>query len=211
MGEWQLEDVTICNKHAVDVAYIDNGDGCPHCDKLPVQKIGGLATIPDFTATSAPKKSSGRGKHIIIDGIEFDSVTESNRYLYLKLLQGQGIISNLARPTACEISPQLVVQKNPVHPAFKQAREVYTPDLEYDWNGIHVIEDVKSHDTTTMKKNHKLVPYMDSAARNKHKKFMQIVYSQPNQVFLLTMFYKKRWRYFFNGKKELVDFSLENE
>lgn len=50
-------------------------------------------------------------KKVIIDGIEFDSKKEGDYYLYLKQLQGEGIISNLRLQVSYEIIPAVWGEK----------------------------------------------------------------------------------------------------
>lgn len=78
MTEWQLEDVTICDKHAVDVAYINNGDGCPHCSENEMATMRGLASAAVFDEP--------------IQTIEpMDIVTRTSGSIYRFTIEGQPI------------------------------------------------------------------------------------------------------------------------
>lgn len=94
---------------------------------------------------------------IVIDGIEFDSKKEGNRYCELKLLQRSGQISNLECQKRYELIPaqyetvetgeyyKVGVKKG--QPKTKQVcieqSVVYIADFVYQENGQTVVEDVK--------------------------------------------------------------------
>jgi len=71
-------------------------------------------------------------KKTIVDGITFDSRREAARYRVLKTLERGGAIANLV----LKVKYPLVVN------GVKIGR--YTSDFEYEENGQHVVEDVKS-------------------------------------------------------------------
>lgn len=52
-----------------------------------------------------------KNKHVVIEGIEFDSKKEGNYYLYLKQLQDNGEISNLRLQVPYEIIPPVWGEK----------------------------------------------------------------------------------------------------
>lgn len=76
----------------------------------------------------------------IVDGIEFDSRREANRYAELLLLQRAGLISDLKRQEEFILIPKCGSER-----AAK-----YHADFSYiDANGKKVVEDVKSRATKT--------------------------------------------------------------
>ena len=76
-------------------------------------------------------------KRTVIDGIMFPSKREAKRWVELRLLERAGQISGLQR----QVKYDLIVN------GVKIGR--YTSDFEYDENGQHVVEDVKSSATAT--------------------------------------------------------------
>ena len=237
MSEWQLEDVTICSNHAVDVAYIDNGDGCPHCSstfktiEVPDTPISGLASAVDFTDTSKPKVSKSKknkfNKNIqaqlfgyirnladFKDLFKRSSGVEYRRYKYLFALEQRGIIHNLILQPEYELIPQLKVSANDVQHGFTSSHEIYTPDFCYIFNKYQIIEDVKGGKMVDITKDGKptgvkrLIPYVKAAARSKHKALLYDISEFPNTVFALTVWHKNEWHYFNANRKEYV-FSLE--
>lgn len=94
---------------------------------------------------------------IVIDGIEFDSKKEGNRYCELKLLQRAGKISNLECQKRYELIPAQYetvetgeyykVGAKKGQPKTKQVcieqSVVYIADFVYQENGQTVVEDVK--------------------------------------------------------------------
>ena len=93
----------------------------------------------------------------VIDGIEFDSKKEGNRYCELKLLQRAGQISNLEYQKRYELIPAQYetvatgeyykVGDKKGQPKTKQVcveqSVVYIADFVYQENGQTVVEDVK--------------------------------------------------------------------
>ena len=71
-------------------------------------------------------------KKTVVDGITFDSKREAARYRVLRTLERAGAIANLI----LKVKYPLVVN------GVKIGR--YTSDFEYEENGLHVVEDVKS-------------------------------------------------------------------
>lgn len=98
-------------------------------------------------------ESKYRNQKIIIDGHEFPSKKEGNRYLELKLLQRAGEISNL------ELQPKFILQES-FKKKGKTYREIfYIADFKYIENGQVVVEDTKGVETETFKLKHKLFEY----------------------------------------------------
>ena len=78
-------------------------------------------------------------KKTIVDGIEFDSKVEHDRYLELLVMERAGVITDLVCHPEWEIIPK---QKIPGHRAFLPAH--YTADFKYMRDGVLHVEDVKS-------------------------------------------------------------------
>lgn len=74
-----------------------------------------------------------------IDGKVFDSKKEANRYVYLRLMERSGAISELKTQVK-----YILIPKN------KNGREIsYIADFTYIENGELIVEDVKSKATKT--------------------------------------------------------------
>jgi len=86
-----------------------------------------------------------RAKKVTVDGIRFDSIKESHRYLELKTLQQAGVITNL------ELQPRYDVVVNGQKICY------YKADFRYMENGAQVIEDVKGMRTPIYRLKKKLV------------------------------------------------------
>ncbi len=91
-----------------------------------------------------------RNKKVVVDGEEFDSIRESQRYKELKLLERAGKIKNL------ELQPRFLLQDS-----FKKNgrvfREIeYVADFQYIENGKTIVEDVKGMQTDVFKLKHKI-------------------------------------------------------
>lgn len=80
-------------------------------------------------------------KKITVDGIEFDSRREANRYSELLVMQRAGLISNLQRQEEFELIPK----------CGKERPAKYHADFSYidTTTGEKVVEDVKSRATKT--------------------------------------------------------------
>ena len=75
---------------------------------------------------------------VVIDGIQFDSKREAQRYQQLKLMVKAGVIINLKRQVKYELVPAQYIDGKCVERAV-----TYISDFEYDENGRHVVEDTK--------------------------------------------------------------------
>lgn len=98
-------------------------------------------------------------RSIIIDGIEFDSQKEGNRYCELKLMQRAGVISNLELQKRYELIPAQYktvetgeyykVGAKKGQPKTKEVcieqSVVYVADFVYQKNGQTIVEDVKGY------------------------------------------------------------------
>lgn len=96
-------------------------------------------------------------RSIVIDGIEFQSTKEGNRYCELKLMQRAGVISNLELQKRYELIPAQYetvetgeyykVGAKKGQPKTKQVcieqSVVYIADFVYQKDGQTVVEDVK--------------------------------------------------------------------
>ena len=94
-------------------------------------------------------------KKIIVDGVEFDSKNEANRYVELKLLEHTGHIKDL------ELQVPFLLQ-----PSFKKNGKTirairYIADFVYFDNDLKqtVVEDVKGYRTEVYKLKKKLFEY----------------------------------------------------
>ena len=98
-------------------------------------------------------------KSIVIDGIEFQSKKEGNRYAELKLLQRAGEISDLELQKKYELIPAQyeIIETGEYYKAGEKKGQpktkrvcveqsiVYIADFVYQKNGQTVVEDVKGY------------------------------------------------------------------
>ncbi len=90
-------------------------------------------------------------KKTVIDGYTFDSIKESKRFIELRLLARQGLISDLT------LQPVYLLQ-NAYKRDGKKIREInYVADFRYKQNGAIVCEDVKGHLTDVYKLKKKML------------------------------------------------------
>ena len=83
--------------------------------------------------------SKYRNRKTIVDGIEFDSMKEANRWAELKLLERAGKITFLERQVSFVLIPKQVRDGKVL-----ERQVVYKADFAYkDENGEDVVEDVK--------------------------------------------------------------------
>jgi hypothetical protein len=90
----------------------------------------------------------------MVDGIEFDSKREAQRYQQLKLMVRAGVICKLDRQVKYELVPAQYIDGKCVERAV-----TYTSDFEYDENGKHIVDDVKGMRTDVYKIKRKLMLY----------------------------------------------------
>lgn len=96
-------------------------------------KIRGFTQMNKGAAVSSdPKKSKYGNQKVEIDGREFGSQKEANRYMVLKYRQGMGEIKNLC----CQVKFTLDVNDEKV--------ASYIADFVYEEKGKMIVEDVKS-------------------------------------------------------------------
>lgn len=94
--------------------------------------------------------SKFKANKTILDGIQFDSKREAQRYSELKLLERAGVIQNLRLQVKFELIP-------------KQQGEracTYIADFVYEENGQTVVEDVKGMKTKDYIIKRKLMLWM---------------------------------------------------
>jgi hypothetical protein len=132
-----------------------------------------------------------RSRKVQAYGYTFDSQTEFLRYVDLLALQTDGVITSLRVHPLFVLMPRIVVKANGVHRGYVQARETYTADFQYTWNGYIVVEDVKA-----MVKGK---PYTMTPARNKHKGLIEKWYAADklgSHSLLLVCQQGNGWLYF---------------
>ena len=91
-----------------------------------------------------------RNKKVIVDGEEFDSKKEGNRYKELRLLERAGEISNL------ELQPRFLLQDSFKKNGRTFRKIEYVADFKYIENGKTIVEDVKGMQTDVFKLKHKI-------------------------------------------------------
>lgn len=112
------------------------------CDKQ-LAKLLGIAGENKYNNTK-----------VKIDGIEFDSIKEADRYSKLKILQRSGAISDLKMQVRYNLIPVLraepteVYKRGPKKGQYKPGKVLenavyYIADFVYKENGKEVVEDAK--------------------------------------------------------------------
>lgn len=91
-----------------------------------------------------------RNKKVIVDGKEFDSKREGNRYKELRLLEKVGKISDL------ELQPRFLLQDSFKKNGRTFRKIEYVADFKYIENGKTIVEDVKGMQTEVFKLKHKI-------------------------------------------------------
>lgn len=91
-----------------------------------------------------------RNKKVIVDGKEFDSKKEGNRYKELKLLERAGTITDL------ELQPRFLLQDSFKKNGRTFRKIEYIADFQYIENGKTIVEDVKGIQTDVFKLKHKI-------------------------------------------------------
>lgn len=96
------------------------------------------------------KVNKYRNKKVVVDGIEFDSKKEGERYLVLKKAQANGVISELslqpkwaAMPAKKETYVEHLKTKDKIKERTIVQPIKYTADFSYIKDGQLVVEDVK--------------------------------------------------------------------
>lgn len=104
-----------------------------------------------FGRNFGKRKGKYNNTKVEIDGIKYDSKKESQRNVYLELMQKQGLISDLKRQVVFELIPTIYEDKV-VHLKTKdkivkrvvQKAVTYKADFTYIKDGQLVVEDVKA-------------------------------------------------------------------
>lgn len=91
------------------------------------------------------KPSKYRNKKVVVDGIKFDSIKEGDRYLVLKDLSKNGVISDLKLQVVYELNKGGTF-------SYK-----YKADFVYERDGQTIVEDVKGAKTVVFRKKCKLM------------------------------------------------------
>lgn len=93
----------------------------------------------------------------IIDGIKFDSRKEAKRYVELKKMEQDGLITNLSLQVPFELMPSFTIF---VDGKIRKRRNIrYIADFVYFVDGKEVVEDVKGRRTDVYKLKKKLFEY----------------------------------------------------
>ncbi len=186
MDEWQDSDFITCGN--CDEIYFKSQGACPVCDWIPTS-VNKVTANGDDIIMKKPKQKS---KKVIYYGIEFDSKIEGQRYLYLRSLAEDGIILDLIPSETkakkqYELVARAILSKNELRPKIRiQARITYTPDFEYIYQSIHVIEDVKDVYGNSRKNRAKRIvgkAIVTPASRLRHK-LLQAKF--PDMVFKIV-------------------------
>lgn len=97
------------------------------------------------------KRPKYGNRKVALNGMEFDSAKERDRWIALKDAESKGIISNLERQVTYELIPKITEQvvvhkktKDIVKEKFVQHPLTYTCDFAYMKDGNLVVEDVKA-------------------------------------------------------------------
>ena len=93
-------------------------------------------------------------KKIIINGIEFMSKREANRYLELKSLLDKGEISELELQVPFTLIEPFTLNKK------KYRKMDYIADFVYMQDGKQIVEDTKGYKTEVYKIKKKLMAYL---------------------------------------------------
>ena len=99
------------------------------------------------------KTNKYHNKKVIVDDIKFDSKKEANRYIELKQLEQEGMISNLERQVKIEIQPRFSYNGKIIRPIY------YIADFAYKdaKTGMTIYEDTKGFKTDIYKLKYKLL------------------------------------------------------
>lgn len=81
-----------------------------------------------------------RAKKTYVDGIEFDSLKEAERYQELKILQRAGLIQDLEMQVPFELIPAQRENNKVIERKIE-----YIADFVYTQNGEKIVEDVKGY------------------------------------------------------------------
>lgn len=102
-------------------------------------------------------KTKYHNKKVIYNGIKFDSKKEMKRYIELKLLEKNGVISNL------KLQPKFLLQPSYINAENKKIKAIYyIADFMYYDNKAKkcIIEDTKGMKTDVYKLKKKIFEYI---------------------------------------------------
>lgn len=140
---------------------------------------------------NARKRGKQPSKAVLIDGIKFDSATESERYLILRQAEQFGIIQDLECHPKFELAPQITLPTNALRPrAITLKQTVYTGDFSYVYQDLFVVEDVKGAKKGT--------PFVTPASSLRHRLLKG---ERLDVTFLYSIYYRNAWVIFFGAYK----------
>lgn len=100
---------------------------------------------------ASPQRNKFNAEPVIYDGHQFDSKAEGDRYIYHKLRERAGEISDL------KLQPEFELQEGFRDSSGKWQRPIsYRADFSYTEKGARIVEDVKGHQTEVFKLKMKL-------------------------------------------------------
>lgn len=103
----------------------------------------------------AARASKYHAKKTVVDGIQFDSAKEANRYTKLRDMQQAGEIEGLRLQVPFEILPSFECE------GVKYRGMKYIADFVYCRDGVRVVEDVKGAKTPEYRMKKKLMAYIN--------------------------------------------------
>ena len=110
-------------------------------------------SIAEYRKLTTPRKYGN--KKIEIDGYQFDSLAEAERYKQLKLMEQAGAISDL------RLQPRYELQRGFTdNEGNRQRAIVYVGDFAYSENGKWIIEDTKGVETPVFKLKKKMMLFL---------------------------------------------------
>lgn len=95
-------------------------------------------------------------KKIVIDGIKFDSIKESNRYRELKLLEKANLITELQLQKKFILQPKYINNNNEHMRSITYTSDFYYYDKQKD---KYIVEDVKGYKTDVYRLKKKIFEY----------------------------------------------------
>ena len=109
--------------------------------------------------------SKYHSKKVIVDGIEFDSKKEANRYCELSLMERAGTITDLERQVKyvllpAQYAPVFDVKTKKWKDKCIERECSYYADFVYKENGKRIVEDTKGFRTPEYKIKRKLMYYI---------------------------------------------------
>lgn len=103
------------------------------------------------------KQNKYKAQKKIIDGIKFDSIKESKRYIQLKQLEKLGIIKELELQKVFELQPKYINNKGQHIRAITYKADFFYYDVKKEQ---YVVEDTKGFKTDVYKIKKKLFEYV---------------------------------------------------